>query len=146
MPIREAGQSDLEGILELYRQLNPDDPELSPDKAHAIWDEILSGPFSRYFVAVDSGRIVSSCCISIIPNLTRSGRPFAVIENVITERNFRNRGFGSMVLRAAVDYAESSDCYKVVLLSGVKRSEAHSFYEKQGFDGSSKKGFEIRFA
>jgi hypothetical protein len=34
---------------------------------------------------------------------------------------------------------------KIVLQSGSKRKEAHIFYEKCGFDGNSKRAFEIRF-
>ena len=31
------------------------------------------------------------------------------------------------------------------LQSGVTRPEAHKFYESMGFDGNSKRAFEIRF-
>lgn len=145
MIIRVAEQSDLEGILELYRELNPEDPGLPGERASALWKTICSEPFFKYFVAVEQDRIVSTCNISIIPNLTRGGRPFAVIENVITDEKFRNRGIGAEVVRAAVDCARSSGCYKVMLLSGIKRKEAHRFYEKLGFNGNSKKGFDMRF-
>ena len=45
----------------------------------------------------------------------------------------------------AVDYARDLNCYKAILQSGIKRTEAHAFYESIGFDGSSKKAFEMRF-
>jgi hypothetical protein len=33
---------------------------------------------------------------------------------------------------------------KIILQSSAKRTEAHKFYEKCGFDGNSKRVFEIR--
>jgi len=32
----------------------------------------------------------------------------------------------------------------VIIQSGIEREEAHKFYEKLGFDGKSKKAFELR--
>jgi hypothetical protein len=34
-----------------------------------------------------------------------------------------------------------ADCSKIMLLSNSKRSEAHTFFEKQGFSSELKKGF-----
>jgi GNAT superfamily N-acetyltransferase len=146
MIIREANRNDLEGILKLYRQLNPEDDKLSIDSASNIWEQINATPNFKYFIALENEQIISSCNISIIPNLTRNGRSHAIVENVITDKEFRKRGIGKKVMQMAIDYAQFSKCYKVVLLSSIKRKEAHLFYEKLGFDGNSKKGFEIRFA
>jgi hypothetical protein len=32
----------------------------------------------------------------------------------------------------------------VILQSGIARTEAHQFYENKGFDGESKKAFDMR--
>jgi len=52
---------------------------------------------------------------------------------------------GKAIIDKAVDYAKEQNCYKVMLQSSSKRIEAHKFYEKIGFDGDSKRGFQIRF-
>jgi GNAT superfamily N-acetyltransferase len=144
MKFRQAIRSDLPGIFCLYKDLNPDDPPLQPDKANIIWDIIEQNNLIRYFVATDNDTIVASCTIAIIPNLTRSGRPYAVIENVITKSEFRKQGIGRGIINTAVEFAKQNECYKVILLSSVKRTEAHEFYEAIGFDGKSKRGFELR--
>jgi GNAT superfamily N-acetyltransferase len=145
MEFRIAGRKDLPRILELYRQLNPDDVPISAEKANKVWDKVEGGDSFLYFIALDEARIVASCNIAIVPNLTRGGRPYAIIENVITDGEYRRRGLGEKVLRMAIHYARAVDCYKVSLMSSNKRVEAHAFYEAIGFDGDSKKGFEIRF-
>ena len=44
----------------------------------------------------------------------------------------------------AVAFAKEHHCYKVILQSGIARSEAHQFYEHKGFNGVSKKAFDMR--
>jgi predicted N-acetyltransferase YhbS len=146
MEYREASVSDLKGILNVYSQINPEEKQLSPDKAGEIWKKIEANPGYKYFVAVDNGKVVSTCNISIIPNLTRQGRSFGVIENVGTDIAYRKKGLGKAVVGMAIDYARKKDCYKILLLSSLKRTGSHIFYEKIGFNGNSKKGFEMRLS
>lgn len=141
---RSATRADLAGLLALYRQLNPDDPVPSPEKAEAVWTDIERMDSMRCFVAVSEGRIVASCTVTAVPNLTRDCSPYAVIENVITDVAFRRKSIGERVVGMAVDFARKRDCYKVFLLSGSGRKEAHRFYESLGFDGNSKKAFDLR--
>ncbi|QQO11312.1 GNAT family N-acetyltransferase [Breznakiella homolactica] len=144
MELREASRNDLPSLLELYRQLNPGDEALTLSGAAAVWD-VLEKRDITYFVAADSGKIVSACYICIIPNLTRNGRSIGFIENVVTDENYRRKGLGRRVIEAAVARAREKGCYKAVLQSGSGRKEAHKFYEALGFDGNSKQAFEIRF-
>jgi GNAT superfamily N-acetyltransferase len=145
MEYRQAREEDLGGILALYRQLNPEDPPLDYGSALRIWKETESRGSTRYFVAAEGVAVVAACCVTVIPNLTRGGRPYAMIENVVTEAGHRRLGLGGRVVRDAVEHARELGCYKAVLLSGAKRAEAHEFYKAIGFDGDSKRGFEIRF-
>jgi GNAT superfamily N-acetyltransferase len=144
MEYRAAREEDLEGLLALYRQLNPEDAPLDFESALAIWRESASKGMTEYFAAAEDGVVVSACCVTVIPNLTRGGRPYAMIENVITDEGRRGEGLGRRVVMRAVEFAKARGCYKVVLLSGAKRAQAHAFYEAIGFDGDSKRGFEIR--
>jgi len=142
---REAEQKDLPSILELYKQLNPDDEELAIADAEKIWADVFMDRGLKYFIAVDLDKVISTCYICIIPNLTRMGRSIGFIENVVTDDAYRRQGIGGKVVKMAVDYARDQNCYKVVLQSGIERKYAHVFYESIGFNGSSKKAFEIRF-
>jgi GNAT superfamily N-acetyltransferase len=78
--------------------------------------------------------------------LTRGGRPFAFVENVITHPEHRRRGLAFALLREAIDTAWRAGCYKVVLQSNRKRAEAHGLYERLGFAKDGKYAYEIRRA
>jgi len=79
--------------------------------------------------------------LAIIKNLTRSGRPFGLIENVVTQSEYRNKGYGTAVLQQAVETAKENNCYKVVLLTGRKEESKLRFYEQAGFERGIKTGF-----
>ena len=143
MEFRTLTGSDLGSLLELYQQLDPKDG-LSAEACEAAWKEIEKNPDIRYFGAVEDGKVVSTCYAVIIPNLTRGCRGICFIENVVTDREYRNRGLGSRVIGMAVGFAKERHCYKVILQSGKARTEAHRFYERTGFDGESKKAFDMR--
>ena len=136
-------ENELLSLLELYQQLNPTDDIMSENIAKNIWNDILSQNV-KYFVAKENGKIISSCYVCIIPNLTRGGKSIGFIENVITDTKYRRKGIGKKVVENAIEYAKEHNCYKVLLQSGNKRTEAYSFYEAIGFDSSSKRAFEIR--
>lgn len=143
MEFRTLTGSDLGSLLELYQQLDPKDG-LSAEACEAAWKEIEKNPDIRYFGAVEDGKVVSTCYAVIIPNLTRGCRGICFIENVVTDREYRNRGLASRVIGMAVGFAKERHCYKVILQSGKARTEAHRFYERIGFDGESKKAFDMR--
>ena len=141
---RPATPADLPSLLDLLRELNPDDPELASADAVEIWTEIQANRRIGFFVALDAGLVVGTCHVAVVPNLTRSGRPYAVIENVVVAKSHRRAGVGRKLTDLAIDFARSQACYKVMLLSSAKRTEAHRFYESIGFDGSSKQGFVLQ--
>jgi GNAT superfamily N-acetyltransferase len=136
---------ELNGLLDLYKYLNPDDPDLKgTDCINKLWEKIYNDPNIYYFVVEDDGRIVSSCTLIIIDNLTRRGRPFGLIENVVTHKEYRKRGYGTAILHNAVEVAKKNNCYKVVLLTGRKEESVLRFYERVGFEKDIKTGFMIR--
>ena len=136
-------ESELSSLLELYKQLNVDDV-IDENTAKSIWENIIKQDI-KYFVAKENGKIMASCYICIIPNLTRGGKSIGFIENVITDVKYRRKGIGKTVMENAIKYAKEQNCYKVLLQSGKTRADAHPFYESIGFDGESKKAFELRF-
>lgn len=140
---RKLTRDDLPSLLRLYAQLeNGVLPELQ--EAQAVWDEIESRGIV-YFGALDGGRVVATCFICVVPNLTHNGRPGGLIENVVTEKGYRRKGLGRGVIQMAIDYAREKGCYKVFLQSGASRTDAHQFYRAVGFDGESKCAFQISF-
>ena len=128
MEFRKLTAADLGSLLTLYRQLDANDSACDAARSEKVWKEIEEDPDIQYFGAVDQGRVVSTCYAVYIPNLTRGGRGICFIENVVTDRDYRNRGLASRVIGMAVAFAKERHCYKAILQSGVARTEAHRFY------------------
>lgn len=144
--VRLLKRNELGELLDLYQYLNPDDPLLAADgKLQQHYDEILADPDYYYYVIGENGILVSSCCLTIIKNLTRSARPYALIENVVTHPNYRQRGYGTAILNKAVETAKERNCYKVMLMTGRKDEGVLRFYEKAGFNQGEKTGFIMRW-
>jgi len=142
-PIRRIRQDELSSLLRLYCHLHqPGEPELAvtTDVEH-LWHRILADSQSHYLVAEVAGQIVSSCTLAIILNLTRGARPYGLIENVVTQPDFRRRGLSTRILQSALELAWEQDCYKVMLLTGRKDEATLRFYQQAGFEAGVKTGF-----
>lgn len=144
MEFRRLTASDLESLLELYKQLDADDDMCPSDLYKKVWNEIEDDENIRYFGAVEDGKVLSTCYAVYIPNLTRGGRGICFVENVVTDKEYRRHGLSSKVLDMAIEFAKEHGCYKVILQSSASRADAHQFYINKGFNGESKKAFDMR--
>ncbi|MGY8707465.1 GNAT family N-acetyltransferase [Bradyrhizobium sp. 18BD] len=142
--IRSATQDDLPQVLSLYRHLHPHEPQLETAKVEHVWRTLLVSDFMTVIVAQTAELLVSSCTLAIVPNLSRGGRSYGVIENVVTHADYRKLGLGRRVLAHALDIAVRADCYKVHLATGSKQETTLRFYEGAGFHRGAKTYFEIR--
>jgi GNAT superfamily N-acetyltransferase len=141
--IRHIRDDELPGLLKLYEFLHPEDARQSRDNlaVQKVWKTILADSNLRYYVADVDDRLVSTCTLALIPNLTRGLRPYGLIENVVTDPGHRKRGFAKGVIDYALQEAWAANCYKVMLLTGRKGEETLRFYEKAGFESGVKTGF-----
>lgn len=141
--IRPAESGDLADLLELYRHLNHDDPPPAPEVAKERMAAILAQPGMTVLIGFVKESAVATVTLIVVPNLTRQGAPYALIENVVTHADHRKRGYAGAVIRHAIEQAWHDGCYKVMLLTGSKDPATLRFYESCGF-AQSKTGFQIR--
>jgi GNAT superfamily N-acetyltransferase len=141
--IRSLKLDDLDALLKLYTHL-PEADFPAPDRSRLeqVWQLILSNPMLDCLGLAQAGRVVSTCTLTITPNLTRGATPYGQIENVVTHPDFRRRGLGQTLIRHALQLAWEQRCYKVMLLTG--QTAAHHFYEECGFQKGLKTGFVAR--
>lgn len=142
--IREANDDDFSRVMSLYRQLQPDDPVLSNGADREVFDEITRSNRLHLFVLLSNQTIVATSYLNIIPNITRSASPYAVIENVVTDEQLRGQGIGKQLMTYVLDFAWSMGCYKAMLQTGSKREATHAFYRSCGFSGDEKTGYLAR--
>ena len=143
--IREAEAEDALALMELYLHHLTSPPCGSPGTLED-WEKrlhLLSAQKGYHIlVGAEEGREpVSSVTLVVIQNLTHGMRPYALIENVVTHREYRGKGYASALLQRAVEIAREAGCYKVMLLTGSKQESTLRFYEQNGFARGIKTGF-----
>ena len=138
--LRDLGVADAEALVALYQHLNPGDPPPSPEAARGAF----AHPGLRHFGRFAGDRLIASCNLAVIPNLTRGGRSYGVIENVVTQADHRGQGHGQAVIQHALQQAWRAGCYKVVLTTSRQDPAVWAFYERCGFAGGDKRAFVMR--
>lgn len=139
--ITEINESELSSLLELYTELGDNDIPKKDESLKFIWESIISNKNYHIVVAKENNKIVSTCTVIIIPNLTHNQRPYAFIENVVTSKEYRKKGYGTAVLNYAKEIAIKENCYKIMLLTGSKRESTLNFYKKAGYNCNDKTAF-----
>ncbi|MEV4755591.1 GNAT family N-acetyltransferase [Micromonospora sp. NPDC049559] len=141
---RAARSGDFEQILRLYRQLHPDDPVLADGSDAAAFQRILDSPALHLFVLERDGAIVATTYLNVIPNITRSASPYAVIENVVVDESRRGEGLGKEIMAGTLQAAWDAGCYKAMLMTGSRRPATHAFYRACGFSADVKTAYLAR--
>ena len=136
MIIRQAKPTDALDLKTLYFEYLTHFPP-KEEQDMKIWEELLA-KFEQeetmfLLVVEEDGKVVSSVQMAIVETLTHNVRPFAVIENVVTHADYRNRGFASALLERASEIARKRRCYKVFLETGSNKESTLNFYRKNGF-------------
>ncbi len=139
--IREITDKDFDGLMTLYMQLHDNPFPEKDERVMSIWNSILSDNNHHIIVAEEDGKIVSTCVCVIIPNLTRGQRPYAFVENVVTDKDYRKKGLATACLNFAKEIAERENCYKMMLLTGSKEKSTLDFYERAGYNKNDKTAF-----
>ncbi len=104
--VREARYEDLNEILELYLHLHESSVPEENEILKSTWQDIINDKNHHLIVYEKDGKIVSSCVCVIIPNLTRRVRPYAFVENVVTHKEYRGKGYAS----ACLDFCQANIC------------------------------------
>ena len=139
--IREITNADFDGLMTLYMQLHGNPFPEKNEEVMKLWADILADPNHHIIVAEEDGKIISSCVCVIIPNLTHGQQPYAFIENVVTDENYRKRGLATACLDFAKEIAQKENCYKMMLLTGSKKESTLNFYERAGYNRNDKTAF-----
>lgn len=141
MTTRVLTDADAVDALTLYRHLVGDQP-LGDDETLM---RVIDHPGTSVIGAFADDVLVAMATLHVLPNVTQGGRPYALVENVVTHEEHRGHGHGRRVMEAVIAAAWAADCYKIMLLTG-RTAEARGFYEKLGFGADEKWGMTIRRA
>jgi len=141
MEIREIRDDDFTLLMELYTHLHENEIPEKDERINQIWQSIISDRNHHIIVAEIDGKIVSSCVVVIIPNLTRNQHPYAIVENVVTHKDYRSQGLATACMNYAKEIALKENCYKMMLLTGSKEESTLNFYRRAGYNSNDKTAF-----
>ena len=137
---REIQRDELPQLLALYRHLHPELAGGGP-RRQKIWQAIQAAPGYHIVVAEEGEELVSTCTLLIVPNLTHLGRPYGLIENVVTHPAHRGQGPGHRLPEFCPAAGPRAGCYKLMLMTGSKRQSTLHFYERAGYRSDVKTAF-----
>ena len=148
MNIRKAKFSDAEALKVLYFEHLTRFPQQEKQNM-SLWMNKLE-KFEKddnmyLLVLEEDDLVVASVQMAIIESLTHNVRPFAIVENVVTHANYRNRGYASALLTRATEIAKEKGCYKMSLETGSNKESTLNFYRKNGFEIDKKHSCLKRF-
>jgi N-acetylglutamate synthase-like GNAT family acetyltransferase len=137
--VREARADDAGALQRLYELLVPQNPRI-----HVLPERLerLRQDASHFcFVAEREGEVVGTVLLHVCPDVMFEERPYALLENLVVDAGARGGGVGRALLEHAERVCREHQCTKIMLLSGVQRTEAHGFFERLGYDGSVSRAF-----
>lgn len=105
---------------------------------------LRNDPDYVFLVAEVDDEIAGSLMGIICEELYGECRPFLVIEDVIVDREFRQQGIGSALIREIESYAVSRNCNYIIFVSELERTDAVPFYRSLGYAPDSYRGFKKR--
>lgn len=96
----------------------------------------MGGEGRAVLVAEIDGAVVGCLTTSVMRVLHRPalvGR----ISMMVVDEGLRSRGIGARLVRAAEETLAAQGCYMVEVTSHARRTEAHRFYERLGYEKTS---------
>lgn len=92
---------------------------------------LAAWPDNAVLVAERAGALVGLCHVQGVPLLASDG--YAEVQALVVAAHARRRGIGGTLVRAALAWARERGYTRVRLRSGLHRTDAHRFYESEGF-------------
>lgn len=89
---------------------------------------------NQILLTVEDETVIGCLQLTFIPTLARSGMKRALIEGVRVHKGHQKKGIGRALFEEAIRLSKENDCGLVQLTTDKRRSDAHAFYEKLGFE------------
>ncbi|MEV6108927.1 GNAT family N-acetyltransferase [Streptomyces sp. NPDC051940] len=139
LEIRRAVRDDIPAIVAMLAHDPIAQQRESPDDLtpyDAAFDRLADDPNQHLVVAVRDGRTVGTLQLTVIPGLSRKGTVRSIVEAVRVHHTERGSGLGTRLIEWAVEESRNLGCSLVQLTSDARRTDAHRFYERLGFEAS----------
>lgn len=128
--LREPNIGDAEVMAELLSQLGyPCDPL----DLHGRIEKLANDPDVLLTVAEHEGKVVGIVTGHILNAIHKSG-PVAMLTALVVLESARGLGIGTQLVSHVEDWARAHGAAAISLASALRRSEAHGFYRRLGYE------------
>jgi GNAT superfamily N-acetyltransferase len=131
--IRHAEPADAEAIRALIAQLDYDPPEKLEEKIRCLSNH----PDEALLVYELDSEVVAFLSLHFIPQIALAG-DFARISYFAVKDSARSHGIGRELEAYIIRLARERNCDRIEVHCHSRRTDAHRFYERQGYDESPK--------
>ena len=139
MIIREMIADDIFELAQLYRQFWNEDSCVETMNKQFI--KFQKNDSHILISAIDNNKLIGSVMGVICEELYGDCKPFLVLENMIVDINYRNKGLGKALITKLEEIATKKNCTQVLLITESNRIDACKFYESAGYSPQTHKGF-----
>jgi ribosomal protein S18 acetylase RimI-like enzyme len=137
--VREARSTDVEAMVELLGYLFKQERDFAPatTKQRRALEILLAQPaMGRLFVLTRGSKILGMVSLLFTISTAEGGKA-AWLEDLVVRPELRDRGLGTRLLRAAVDWARKEGLTRITLLTDVDNAHARRLYLRHGFKPSA---------
>ncbi|WP_306211814.1 GNAT family N-acetyltransferase [Actinoplanes sp. RD1] len=139
LSFRTADRADVPVILDLMNggAVEPGAVPESVDEGHwAAFEAIDADPRNELIVMERAGEVVATCQLTFIPSLIRGGAERLTVESVHVRADLRGQGLGRQLMEWVEQQARERGSGVIQLTSNRRRTEAHRFYARLGYQDS----------
>jgi ribosomal protein S18 acetylase RimI-like enzyme len=134
--IRHARSDDVSAMVGLLGQLFAIEADFEADKqAQARGLSLLLRKEACLLVAENDGVVVGMVSIQPLVS-TAEGGMVGLLEDLVVDEACRGKGTGSLLLRAALDWAREQGLTRVQLLADRNNAAALHFYSRRNFQST----------
>ncbi|MBN1696984.1 MAG: GNAT family N-acetyltransferase [Spirochaetales bacterium] len=128
--IRSLDEQDMDSFVKLSEQLGY---TITAEKALKNLECCRNIRLTHAFVAADEdGKVVGWIQVGILPLMYME--PTGDILGLVVDERHRCMGIGKVLIRRAESWLEENGIKKVKVSSNEKRSRAHGFYKRNGYE------------
>jgi GNAT superfamily N-acetyltransferase len=127
--IQKAKKSDFSDMYGLIKELWPRE-KFNRKSTKDVF--LKQWPNKDFIVAKSGNKIIGFASLMVKYSLGDKGK-IGIIDELVVDREFRNKGVGRKLLAEITAMAKKSSCKDLVLTSAFYRKGAHRFYLKNGF-------------
>ncbi|TGE38877.1 GNAT family N-acetyltransferase [Desulfosporosinus fructosivorans] len=138
MIVRDMIKEDIPQLALLYKQFWGE--ESSIETMYVKFYKFQENGSHILLSAVEDNQLIGSVMGVICEELYGDCKSFLVLENMIVDKKYRNRGIGkALIMELEIRAAEK--CNQIILVTETNRIDACRFYESVGYKPEIHKGF-----